>query len=240
VFQNVIVLFSGITISASVLTILALSLERFLIIRHPVLSRRIASQKRHVLLTIVLIWIISCGVMLPILIVRGITIHPMSTEEKTILYCHEQWTSMQHRQAFDIFLFIFIYIVPGGVVVSLHSASGCHLISGSQVLHRQGSVPHGEKVVASRRRVARMLLLLALLFAASWMPYHIVILYMDFTPSAHHHVLPLSLSLLLGHSNSSQNPLIYCLMNTSFRNGMKDLLSCRKPAAQYQARVCLL
>ena len=219
----------GVSICASVLTIMALSFERFLVIRHPVLSRRITSQKSHILLTIVLIWFISCGVMLPIGIVRGITVHPLSTDEQTITVCHEKWRTMQQRQALDIFLFIFIYVVPGAVVVGLHSASGCHLVSGSIVLHRQGSVLHSDKLVASRRRVARMLLLLALLFAGSWMPYHIVTLYMDFTPSAHSHHLPLSLSLLLGHSNSAQNPIIYCLMHNSFRNSVRDLMICNKP-----------
>ena len=211
------------------LTIVALSFERFLVIRYPVLSRRI--RKHHIILTIVLIWLVSLVLMLPMVIVRGITLHPMSLDPKHPLnICHEKWSSMERRQTMDLLLFVLIYVIPGVLVVVLHSTSGCHLIMGSEELHRQGSVvSHSQKVLQGRRRVARMLVLLAVLFAVSWMPYHIVTLCTDFRPySMDSYGALMSFSLLLGHSNSAQNPVIYCLMNKYFRKGIKQLFSCGK------------
>jgi hypothetical protein len=74
-----------------------------------------------------------------------------------------------------------------------------------------------------------MLLVLAVLFALSWMPYHAVSLYADFASNSEtaNSLTSLSFALLLGHSHSAQNPIVYCLMNNNFRNGMIGLLCCR-------------
>jgi len=55
-------------------------------------------------------------------------------------------------------------------------STGRRLLTADKLLKRQSSVmsSHVGRMMAGRRRVARMLLLVAVLFALSWLPYHAV------------------------------------------------------------------
>ena len=207
---------------------MALSVDRYVAIRHPVRSRQ-TSSAFSVRITIVGIWLVSGAIMVPLAVIQSLTWHPLPSGEAVSL-CGEHWPSVSTRTAFDIFLFIFIYVMPGTVVIFSYSSTGCTLLTGDRILQRTGSdVCHADNVMAGRRRLARMLLVLAILFAVSWMPYHAVNLYMDCSSQSGHGASldVLSFALLLGHSHSAQNPVIYCFMNNSFKRGMRNLMRCR-------------
>ncbi len=228
--------------SASVLTITALSLDRYVVIRHPVRSRSI-STTGHAKKALCVIWLVSATIMIPLLIIRHLTVNTIDLHftTETLIYCHEKWPGPWDRLIYDVFLFVFIYIVPGMAVVISYWVTGCHLLMDTWALQRQGSDVHqSNKVVAGRRRVARMLLILAILFAMSWMPYYICLLYNDFHQSDDQRALSLkmlSFALLLGHSHSAQNPIIYCIMNNSFKQGMAAVIRCRRLSPAELTRV---
>lgn len=69
---------------------MALSLERYLVIRHPVTSRRISTTSR-VRGVIASIWMTSCGAMLPLAVVRSIGRYPLTHEDDLVTMCHELW-----------------------------------------------------------------------------------------------------------------------------------------------------
>ncbi len=218
-------------ISASVLTIVALSFDRYLAINHPVKSRTISTTVT-VRFVIIGIWLMSAVAMLPLCLVRRLSEHRLTPTSRPIYFCHERWTSSGLRKLFDVFLFVFIYVIPGAIVVTLYSRTGCHLLRSDRGLRRQDSdVSSGGRLMAGRKRVARMLLILAALFALSWMPYHIIILYMDFVrvKSSDEALVALYFALLVGHSHSAQNPIVYCVMNRSFRTSLIGLAKCRLP-----------
>lgn len=208
---------------------MALSLDRYLAIRHPVKSRMF-STKSHVKIAIVLIWLLSCVIMVPLAIVKKV-FDEVIKEDVHFRSCHEDWSPAQGRRLFDIFIFVFIYIIPGAVIIVSYSTTGCHLLASEKALQRQDSdVYQMYKIMAGRRRVARMLLILAILFAVSWMPYHAINLYTDFSSKreAGNSLMPFSFALLIGHSHSAQNPILYCFTNNSFKRGMVGLLKCQK------------
>lgn len=90
------------------------------------------------------------------------------------------------------------------------------------------------QVTKNRRRVAKMLLLLAILFVLCWTPYHIINVYIDFMPAnldANAVVITLlHYAILLGHVNSALNPILYCFLNNSFRQGAARLLHLKRKA----------
>ena len=81
---------TGVSVAASVLTIMALSVERYLAIRHPVILRHVltASRLRSV---VVLIWSLSVCVMLPLTVVRSVDHYQLLAVGHMITVCHEHW-----------------------------------------------------------------------------------------------------------------------------------------------------
>jgi len=79
-------------VAASVLTIMALSVERYLAIRHPVMLRRVLTPGR-LRSVIVIIWALSVSVMLPLTVVRSVDHYPLLAVGQIITVCHEHWPS---------------------------------------------------------------------------------------------------------------------------------------------------
>lgn len=67
----------------------------------------------------------------------------------------------------------------------------------------------------SRRRLATMLMILALVFAISWLPYVTYRIYLEFAPDPDINLMKLFIPfcLLIGHMHSAVNPIVYWLMN---------------------------
>ncbi|KAK2176065.1 hypothetical protein NP493_685g01030 [Ridgeia piscesae] len=217
----------GVSIAASVLTIVALSLDRYVAVLHPVKSRSF-STKSHIRNTIFLIWAIACTIMLPLLAVQTVTLEILPSGH-AFAYCYENWNSVYGRRIFDCFLFVFIYVIPGSVVIVSYSLTGRHLVV-SRTLQRNNSLAgHSSRIMEGRRRVARMLLMLAALFAISWLPYHSTVIYMNFSGSGNgdSSMTVLSFALLLGHWHSAQNPVLYCITNANFWRATVAILKCR-------------
>ncbi|XP_049866599.1 apelin receptor-like isoform X2 [Pectinophora gossypiella] len=95
----------------------------------------------------------------------------------------------------------------------------------------EGSVNSQQRLrlVRERKRVAWILLLLAVLFALCWLPYNILQLLIDVNAVEVESVATvLPYTLLLGHANSAINPIVYCLMTRNFRRSLRKLL-CHDP-----------
>ncbi|OXA61378.1 Type-2 angiotensin II receptor [Folsomia candida] len=119
----------------------------------------------------------------------------------------------------------------------------------------------GGRLIRERRRVAKILLVLALVFAFCWLPYSVLSLILDmnakqagpppspddeppadfstsgndedeqFTYIAN---LLLPFAILLGHSQAAVNPLVFCLLSKNFRRSVTDLI--RHPTRAIRSR----
>lgn len=76
----------------------------------------------------------------------------------------------------------------------------------------------------TRRRLARVLVVLGAVFATCWLPYMVALLVWAWreTPATRH---ALELTLVLGHAHSAVNPVVYWLMNRAFLTSLQRLLS---------------
>ncbi|KAG6460947.1 hypothetical protein O3G_MSEX012322 [Manduca sexta] len=93
------------------------------------------------------------------------------------------------------------------------------------------------RLVRERKRVAWILLLLAVLFALCWLPYNIVQLLIDVNAvQIDSASLVLPYTLLLGHANSAINPIVYCLMTRNFRRSLRKLI-CQDPDARLTTKI---
>ena len=84
----------------------------------------------------------------------------------------------------------------------------------------------------SRVRVIKMLAIVVLLFALSWLPLYIVNLVLYFFRPLnsqkmrliHNKIIPMA--QWLGTSNSCVNPLVYCLFSTRIRDRVRLMFTC--------------
>ena len=221
--------------AASVFTIMMLSVDRYLAIRHP-MTFRTYSNGRHALRFVVGVWLLSFAIMVPLIIVLRVDTISLPAADP-LHFCKEAWRTPLSRQLYDSFLFVFMFIMPGCFVTISYSRLGCQLWSVSQqaqLFNRDTKLgkQQANHIMASRRQVARMLVFIAALFAVCWMPYHILSLYLDFvelgptTDLVAVKVLPFT--IWLGHSNSALNPILYCFTNNSFRRYTTRMLHCHR------------
>lgn len=202
--------------------------------------RRICNE-RNVKIAIFLTWILAIIIMCPLVIYkRLLEVKPppvwlfnSSNMPEIKLFarevCQETWPSYSDKIAYDVFLLFIIYIIPGFIVVFLYSLIGCSLCKQNHDLNRANSVISNDvKVMASRRKLARMMIIISILFALCWLPYFIIIICTDF------HVTFIDtlgklypFALLLAHSHSAQNPILYCFMHRGFYEFLTKIARCQ-------------
>lgn len=222
------------TVAASIYTIAVMSVDRFLAIRHPMIFRRVSSTGYAVKL-ITAIWFLSVAIMSPLLFMRRVDVVSVIPGEPLYL-CNEVWPDDSHRQLYDVMLFAILYAVPGIIICCSYSLIGKELWTEDKNLHRTESETSrsiGKNVLNGRKRVAKMLIALAILFAVCWLPYHIVSLYLDFNKTQVKPFLAvLPFTILVGHANSALNPVLYFYSSRSFRKYLYRILKCKKRSAK--------
>ncbi|CAG7817562.1 unnamed protein product, partial [Allacma fusca] len=115
----------GTNIFVSTGTVMAIALDRYFTI---VRSCGAPQDKYRVLLSIAVIWIVSCLFVFPILIYQGLV-------EETIgnyivgRHCIEKWPSSSMRAAYTIGLLVFQLLIPILVLAGVHVAIANHLNS---------------------------------------------------------------------------------------------------------------
>lgn len=232
---------SGVTVAASVFTIALLSVDRYLAIRHPMLFRRLSTNAVAFRL-ILIVWLCSIGLMIPLLIVRGTSVIDLIPSEP-MYFCGEHWPDEVQRQHYDLSLFIIVYVIPGFIICTCYGLIGSELWTENKDLKRTESVTSqvmAKQMMKGRKRVAKMLIALAVLFALCWLPYYCVSLYLDFYPEDRHLLVALPYTIFLGHSNSALNPILYFYSSKSFRCVLVRMFKCKRRRFKPARQVCKL
>jgi len=114
-------------VSVSVLTLTAISLERYYAIVHPLRLRATPSRTR---LTIVAIWVVSAILIVPELIVLDTHRNlPVSVNSDLLTTCKPGW-SYKQQATYQIFLLGAVYLVPLSVMSVAYLRIGLTLWSG--------------------------------------------------------------------------------------------------------------
>lgn len=217
----------GVSVTASILTITSMSLDRCLAIRHPVKYRNIRTSK-YARIIVVIIWIVSCLLAIPLLFVRSTSTLEI-IEGEFLTYCLEDWTNHLHRQVYDVILLILIFFIPGVTLLVAYLLMGKKLWIPDRKLIAERTLPRRTRrkshereqsirnLTQNRRRLAKLCIAIAVVFIICWTPYFIVNTYLDFRSDVNDLDL-LSYSLLIGHIHCASNPVVYCFLHKTFRN----------------------
>ncbi|CAH3989262.1 unnamed protein product [Pieris brassicae] len=233
----------GVAVAASVFTLTAMSVDRWVSIAPE--PRLRPPGRRQALLLLGLLWTLAALIFIPLALVAFVrtesvpilshTRTNLSIETKEIQFCTEEWPSAGSRQQFGAFSFTLVYAIPGCITIISYACMGrtlCSVRPPFDIDEGNISMQQGLRLVRERKRVAWILLLLAVLFAVCWLPYNTLQLLLDVNLlSTNDLSFYLPYALFIGHANSAINPIVYCLMTRNFQRSLRKLL-CSRGACQ--------
>lgn len=169
------------------------------------------------------IWTFSLVLMIPYLIVYDI--HNS--------FCTPTWPSPTLETIYFLAgSLLFCYSIPLALIIT------CYCLIGYKVWHRKAPGVYGSNGIIHRSKikVVKMLVVVVVLFAASWFPLWVVHIKLRLDPhptdifTLFNYVIPIC--QWLGCANSSINPIIYSLFSRKIRMKIKAILLCRN--AEYE------
>uniref|UniRef100_A0A672FAC4 Neuropeptide FF receptor 1 n=1 Tax=Salarias fasciatus TaxID=181472 RepID=A0A672FAC4_SALFA len=204
----------GISVSASVFTLVAIAVDRFRCIVYPFKQKlTIATSK----LIIIIIWVLAVSIMCPSGVMLQVTkeqrvriVLGRNNETRPFYWCRENWPNQEMRKIYTTVLFTNIYLAPLSLIVIMYA--------------RIGATRH--TISRKKKRVIMMLLVVALLFILSWLPLWTLMMLSDYASLTEHQYRVINIYVYpfahwLAFFNSSVNPIIYGFFNENFRRGFQ-------------------
>lgn len=201
----------------SVLTLTALSTDRYYAIARP-LKQRQSNSTRRTLGLAAGIWILSTLFAIPAIVLAtdGCSL-PFQTLQTKIYY---------------VVLFVGLYVLPLLVISVFYSLTAYALLHGGFKLESRVRQGGNEHRVRSRTRLAVIILIAAVCFALCWFPFYLFVLWFEFGFSREVFMKPAMLCLfdmhyLLPILGSCLNPIILFVMSSNYRRHLRDICVCK-------------
>ncbi|BFZ20161.1 hypothetical protein BsWGS_23200 [Bradybaena similaris] len=221
----------SVSMSVSVLSIVATGLDRYLAVIYPLGARTYRTVKRAVSV-ISLTWTFSLAVMAPrIALFDEISVWHV-TGMTTLCSRVHTGTVLQIDSSLN---FVFMYFLPLLVLCVCHSRIGQRLWTGKRPgnpLARTGQMRM--LLVRHKRRIAKMIFAVTIIFAVGWLPIHVYHLVEDFDKGnilLGNIVDRGTIALFFSFGANALNPIIYCLFSSHFRKHFIKALRCWKSRA---------
>ncbi|KAM6964825.1 neuropeptide FF receptor 1 like 2 [Aplochiton taeniatus] len=233
----------GMSVSASVFTLVAIAVDRFRCIVYPFQPKLTLLVAKA---TIVLIWLLAVVIMCPsavALTLEKVPFHYMVYNEDLnatypLYSCYENFADPEMRKVYTTVLFVHIYLVPLALIMLMYGRIGVKLYT-SVVSGRESQEPNlharpeSRPLISQKKiKVIKMLIVVTLLFMLSWLPLWTLMLMTDYA-GLNSHQLELLTSYIfpfahwLAFSNSSVNPIIYGYYNENFKRGFQAVCQAR-------------
>ncbi|EFN86683.1 pyrokinin-1 receptor [Harpegnathos saltator] len=227
--------------NASVLTIAAFTVERYVAICHPFLSQTLSKLSRAIRLILV-IWLVALSFALPQALQFGVVRHSRNPD---LIMCTVKRNIIEHSFELSTFLF---FVMPMCMITVLYALIGLKLRRSNMM---NNSVPGRVESTRncrhhpgrSTRRVLKMLVAVVIAFFICWAPFHVQRLVAIYGTNKEDHMtsngpwmeflylLMTYVSGVLYYVSTTINPILYNIMSNKFRMAFMETLSgsCRFP-----------
>ncbi|XP_076596955.1 galanin receptor type 1 [Chaetodon auriga] len=202
--------FLGVACSAaSVFTLAALAVTRYVTVVHPTWAYR-SRMHRRIQLTVALLWVPASTLAAPQFAFRTI-------KASSVVYCFA-FLSDFSQLVYSIALFLFGFALPLGIIVLMYAKIYCFL----RHTRLLGNAPQLERY---QRQVTHTSALLVLVFTLLWLPsYALMFSFIGGTiTSSHRYKIISILARLLASSVAVVNPILYGFMSQKFRRELLEL-----------------
>jgi len=209
----------------SILTLVAMSLDRFLAVGYPIHTKHLRTP-RTALAVCIVIWLTAIVMGVPCSIVYTVHVYEYPGYDPFSV-CADDWEAFPgHRPTYYLVLFVVAYLLP----VLLISAFSALTINRLWSMESTDG-PSQRRSVKAKRRVTRLIGVVVTAFALSWLPSHVVWLWTNYFSSSWSHSYPFFYGRIAAHvlsyANSCMNPIIYAFMSSKFRRGFQRALCCK-------------
>ncbi|XP_023126904.1 galanin receptor type 1-like isoform X1 [Amphiprion ocellaris] len=209
--------FFTVSMLVSIFTLSAMSVDRYVAIVH---ARKSSSIRvgRHAVLGVVLIWLLSLVMAAPVAHYQSIV-----EREDNSTFCWEVWPDQQ-RKVYVMCTFVFGYLLPLALISVCYAKVLNHLHKKLKNISKKSEL--------SKKKTAQTVLAVVVVFCLSWLPHHIVHLWVEFGsfPLNQASFVFRVVAHCLAYSNSSVNPIIYAFLSENFRNSYRQVFWCRVPS----------
>ncbi|XP_068178278.1 neuropeptide Y receptor type 2-like [Antennarius striatus] len=209
----------AVSVSASVLTLTVISVNRYYSVRSPLRARSMFTRRR-ILATVAVVWIVSSIMCAPIAVMNQRW--EISFGTFAILVCQEKWPQHRLKQGYNVLLFVMLYCLPVTFNLTIGFLTGRRLWGGKKStftdLDPRSHALHISRL-KMRQKIAKMVVCLVLLFAVSWLPFYLADLWIDCEERPPSWLLQTRpFAQWLGLTNSSLNPICYCFIGDLYRS----------------------
>ncbi|NWX12022.1 NK1R protein, partial [Aegotheles bennettii] len=200
---------------ASIYSMTAIALDRYMAIIHPLQPRLSATATKVV---IGIIWLLAFLLALP----QGY--YSVMEELPGRLVCLVEWpehSTNLYGKTYHFCMTILIYFLPLLVIGCAYTVVGITLWA-SEIPGDSSDRYHEQ--VSAKRKVVKMMIIVVCTFALCWLPYHIYFALQYFNPEWYlqKFIQQVYLAIMwLAMSSTMYNPIIYCCLNDRFRVGFK-------------------
>ena len=203
-----------------VLTLAAISTDRFYAIVHP-WRHRTALVKRDIRILLAAIWLVALIASLPMMLLMAKT--PNTFEGTSMALC---LAFLINDNGFKFVAFVDLiaaYIIPMGIILRTSLAIIRHLWC--HCLPRQ-SKEKSQMLLKSRKRITRIVFSVIIVFNAFWLPWAILqgSLLIGAIQEIGDNTFVVMFILVL--ASASVNPILYSLQSRLFRDGVKRMFRC--------------
>ncbi|KAM9343944.1 galanin receptor type 1 [Pholidichthys leucotaenia] len=202
-----VISFLGVACSvASVFTLAALAVTRYLTVVHPTWAYRLRKH-RHIKLTVALLWVPALALAAPQFAFRIVTV-------STDVYCFAFLCDLS-QLVYSISLFLFGFALPLGIIVFMYTKIYCFF----RHARRLGNAPQLERY---QSQVTHTSALLVLVFTVLWLPSYALMFSLIGETLTGSSIVGI-LARLLASSVTVVNPLLYSFMSQKFRREVLEL-----------------
>ncbi|XP_076848352.1 LOW QUALITY PROTEIN: tachykinin receptor 1a [Brachyhypopomus gauderio] len=200
---------------ASICSMTAISVDRYMAIIHP-LKQRLSSTQTKVIIGV--IWALALLLAFPQYYYSNTDWLPGR------VVCYIDWpeyTLLDFKTTYYVCVAILLYFLPLLVMGCAYLVVGLNLWAGE--IPGDSSNRYHEQL-AAKRKVVKMMIVVVCTFAVCWLPYHVYFLIHQFFPELFERpfIQQVYLAIMwLAMSSTMYNPIIYCCLNDRFRAGFK-------------------
>ncbi|XP_055793115.1 neuromedin-K receptor-like isoform X2 [Salvelinus fontinalis] len=203
---------------ASIYSMVAIAVDRYMAIIHPLKPRLSATVTRSV---------IGCIWGMAVVLAFPLCYYSTTRQIGQRTLCYVYWPrTAQDSFMYHIIVAVLVYVLPLVVMAGTYSLVGRTLWG--------GEIPGDSKdnyhlQIQAKRKVVKMMMIVVVTFAVCWLPYHLYFMITGLNRQLNRvkSIQQVYLSVLwLAMSSTMYNPIIYCCLNNRFRVGFKRAMRC--------------